>query len=138
MEEQAQHPFAYEQSLGNEKPYSLNFMYYKDQQLLNPLERILEVIPGFSKEYLGELLGIKTSNVNLDSLEGEVGLNQEYFKVREIELPLIYDHLDLNMTQFAIPCDYCSKLEKPQHCYGFANCFRQQSESDTYIDNRAV
>jgi hypothetical protein len=31
LEEQAQHPFAYEQSLATEKPYQLNYMYYKDQ-----------------------------------------------------------------------------------------------------------
>ncbi len=91
------------------------------------MERLLECIQGFSKEFLGELLGIKTSNTNLDSLVGEVGLSQEYFKVREVELPLIYDHLDLNMTQFAIPCEFCSKLEKPQLCYGFTNCFRKKT-----------
>ena len=74
--------------------------------MFSPLDRLLEPIVGYSKEYLGEILGIKSLKGNIENLDSDQGLRAEYYKVGE-SLPLIYSGLDLRLQPFAIPCEIC-------------------------------
>jgi hypothetical protein len=50
---------------------------------------------GYSKDYLGELFGVKKAKDNLENIESEKGLGPYYLQ-RE-KLPVLYRDLDINL-----------------------------------------
>ena len=87
--------------------------YYKKNQLLNPLQRILEHIEGFSEASLRNAFGIRGHEAVIAQNDSHVFLTKIIDRAKE-ELPLIYNDFSFNLDLFKTKCLHCKTS-----CWGF-------------------
>ncbi len=64
--DQAFHPKSYTQSQiddSSENRIKINIDYYKQNQIINPIERLLEPIEGFDIKFLNQTFGINNKEI---------------------------------------------------------------------------
>ena len=111
LSEKAIHPSVYMQSQSTKEPLEIDLDWYKKNQLINPLERLLNPIDGFLSESLNKVFGFKVEerevNTNIDNV------NQIYDLVMD-NTPLNYRKVPLDFNDYSQKCNKCKNC-----CYSF-------------------
>ena len=134
LSEKANHPSVYMQSQSSTNPLTIDLTWYKRNQLINPIERLLNPIDGFLIESLNKVFGFKVEerevNTNIDQV------NQIYDRVMD-NTPLNYRKITLDFNDYSQKCGKCDSF-----CYSFLvecqNAERGKEYNEAEYENRVV
>lgn len=129
LSERAVHPSQFMSSQQSAEKLEIDKEWYKSNQLVNPLERLLTPIEGFLLDDVSMIFGLKKAQ---EVLVQDNDIDQKKVEDAKRELPLCYREMDLDLDDYVNQCyciHYVPEDESPldqnkrlKQCYGFRKC----------------
>lgn len=129
LSSKAMHPVEYQDM---KDKVSIDVAWYKNNQLVNPIQRILEPIEGFSEDLLKSTFEISVSHEIVQRSETEVFVAKIYEDARD-SIPLIYEKIGLDLEDYKIKCHLCKG-----RCWGFSVTCAGRAVSEKSENNFTV
>jgi DNA polymerase alpha subunit A len=128
--DKAYHPTVYMADLNSDHPKHIDIEYYKKNQIIAPLERILSPIEGFNMEILNKSFGffVEETPVNKD-----YKTFNDYYDIVKDKTSLNYRTIDLDFQDYNQKCVYCKS-----YCPSFLTYCKEQKFENEEIENRVL